>query len=308
MGRIFLNSWNFIKNSSRTIIAAGDNGKIHILNEASTVLEAGDNISHMRLCPQNRKLIAVGGKDRKNNLKVFDLEAGKEIFSSKNVPHDNLQLEVAVWDSDLSFVNDSEHCLATCSRYGYIRFYDYRQQRRPVTNYVDNREQAFNSLAESHGIVYVSTTTGGIFAFDLKNMKVPLHTYKGAVGSITSIAVDTTGKFIFTSSLDRYVRVHDAEKTNLLYQCYVKSKANQILMKTLDGSLLEEHQKTQEEAVAGSDDEYENLFDKMQTVEDGEEPIAKKRKASVKTSVMKRHSGIVYRKSQEEEAEVAKDE
>lgn len=301
-------SWNNYHYCCRTIIAAGDNGKIHILNEASTVLEAGDNISHMRHCPQNHKLIAVGGNDRKNNLKVFDLEAGKEIFSSKNVPHDNLQLEVAVWDSDLSFVNDSEHCLTTCSRYGYIRFYDYRQQRRPVTNYIDNREQAFNSLAERNGIVYVSTTTGGLFAFDLKNMKVPLHTYKGAVGSITSIAVDSTGKFIFTSSLDRYVRVHDAEKTNLLYQCYVKSKANQILMKALDGSLLEEHQKTQEQAVDESDDEYENLFDKMQTVEDGgEEPVAKKRKASVKTSVMKRHSGIVYRKSQEE-AEAEKNE
>lgn len=269
------------------------------------MIEAGDNISHMRQCPQNHKLVAVGGKDRKNNLKVFDLEAEKEIFSSKNVPHDNLQLEVAVWDSDMSFVNESEHCLATCSRHGYIRFYDYRQQRRPVTNFVDSREQAFNSLAERNGIVYVSTTTGGLFAFDLKNMKVPLHTYKGAVGSITSVAVDVTGKFVFTSSLDRYVRVHDAEKTNLLYQCYVKSKANQILMKTLDGSLLKEHQTTQEQTVEGSDDEYENLFDKMQTVEDvdEDEPSAKKRKASVKTSVMKRHSGIVYRKSQEEEAQ-----
>lgn len=269
------------------------------------MLEAGDNISHMRQCQQNRKLIAVGGKDRQNNLKVFDLEAEKEIFSSKNVPHDNLQLEVAVWDSDLSFVNETEHCLVTCSRHGYIRFYDYRQQRRPVTNYVDNREQAFNSLAERNGLVYVSTTTGGLFAFDLKNMKVPLHTYKGAVGSITSVAVDETGKFVFTSSLDRYVRVHNAEKTNLLYQCYVKSKANQILIKNIDGSLLKEHQKSQEEeTVEGSDDEYENLFDKMQTVQDnGDEPSAKKRKESVTTSVMKRHSGIMYRKSQEEEVQ-----
>lgn len=278
---------------SRTIVAAGENGKIYILNDSSTVLEAGDNISAMRQCPQNRKLIAVGGKDRKNNLKVFDLEAQKEIFTSKNIPHDNLQLEVSVWDSALSFVNNSETCLATCSRYGYIRIYDYRQQRRPVQNYIDKRDQAFNSLAEHNGLIFVSTTTGSLYAFDLKNMKVPLHTYKGATGSISSIAVDETGKFVFTASLDRYVRVHNVDKTNLLYQCYVKSKASQILVKSADEQLLNEKKQSQEAAVEGSDDEYENLFDKMQTVEENaEEPSAKKLKL-LKTSVMKRHSGIV---------------
>lgn len=236
--------------------------------------------------------MAVGGKDRENRLKVFDLEAQKVIFTSKNVPHDNLQLEVPVWDSDLSFVNESETCLATCSRHGYIRYYDSRKQRRPVHNFVDNRDQAYNSLAERNGIIYVSTTTGGLFAFDLKNMKVPLHTYKGAVGSITSIAIDETGKFLFSASLDRHVRVHNAEKTNLLYQCYVKSKASQILMKSADESLLKEYKKDQEEEeVENSDGEFDTLFDKMQTVEDNaDEPTAKKAK-TVK-SVMKRHSGL----------------
>lgn len=260
-----------------------------MLKDPVSIIEAGDNISKMRQCPQNRKLIATGGKERNNNLKVFDLEAQKEIFSSKNVPHDNLQLEVKVWDSDLSFVDNSESCLATCSRYGYIRYYDYRAQRRPVNNYVDNRDQAFNSLAEHNGIVFVSTTTGGLFAFDLKNMKVPLHTYKGATGAISSITVDETGKFLFTASLDRYVRVHNVDRTNLLYQCYVKSKASQIVMKTADAQLLEENKKSDEEEVEASDEEYDNLFDKMQTVgDDSEEPVAKKRK-----SIMKRHSGIV---------------
>lgn len=241
----------------------------------------------MSQCPQNKKLIAVGGKDRKNNLKVFDLEAQKEIFSSKNMPNDSLQLEVKIWDSDLSFVNNSENCVATCSRYGYIRFYDYRQQRRPIHNFVDNKEQAYNSLAERNGVIFVSTTTGGLFAFDLKNMKVPLHTYKGATGSISSITVDETGKFVFTASLDRYIRVHNVDNTHLLYQCYVKSKASQILMKTASDSVLDEHKVAQEQIVEGSDQEYDNLFEGMQTVEDTE-PQTKK----LKKTIMKRHSGL----------------
>ncbi|KAG5673124.1 hypothetical protein PVAND_003198 [Polypedilum vanderplanki] len=286
--------------SQETIVAASDDGKIHILNDSPTVLETGDNLSKMRQCSQNKNFVAVGGKDRKNNLKVFDLESGKSIFSSKNVPHDNLQLEVPVWDSDICFVNNSDSNLATCSRHGYIRLYDYRAQRRPLKNYTDSKEQAFNSLTEHSGIIFVGTTTGSLYAFDLKSMKVPLHTYKGATGSISSITTDDSGKYLFVSSIDRYVRVYNSEKTHLLYQCYVKSKASEILMKEADTQLLNEHKKEQKQTVDGSDEEYDNLFDQMQTVEDettGEPSTKKSKKLShdVKHSHMKRHSGIVFR-------------
>lgn len=275
----------------RTLFAASDDGKVYNITDSNSIIETGDNISHMRQCKSNLKLIAVGGKDRQNNLKVFDLTTQKQIFSSKNVPHDNLELEVPVWDSDLSFVNNSDHCLATCSRYGYIRFYDYRQQRRPVLSYVDNRDQAFNSMVEHDGTIFVSTTTGGMFAFDLKNLKVPLHTYKGAVGSISSLFVDDTGKFLFSSSLDRYVRVHCVEKTNLLYQCYVKSKASQIVMKTADNRMLNEYKQKKAEVAVDSDEEYDEMFSEMQKVVDNaaDGPSSPKKGRMVK---MKRHSGM----------------
>lgn len=297
-----INKKNYLKISQisnfitffRTLFAASDNGKVYNLTNLESVIETGDNISHMRQCKKNPNLIAVGGKERKNNLKVYDLTSQKQIFSSKNVPHDNLELEVPVWDSDVSFVNNSEHCLATCSRYGYIRFYDLRQQRRPVLSYVDNREQAFNSLVEHNGIIFVSTTTGGMYAFDSKSLKVPLHTYKGAVGSVSSISIDDTGKYLFSASLDRYVRVHSVEKTNLLYQCYVKSKASQIVMKTADNQMLNEYKQKKSEAAADSDQEYDELFTEMQKVEDipeakDEGPSSTKKRRIVK---MKRHSGM----------------
>lgn len=226
------------------------------------------------------------------------METQKQIFSSKNVPHDNLQLEVPVWDSDMSFVNDSDSCLATCSRYGYIRFYDYRQQRRPIHNYCDNKDRAFTCMAERNGIIYVGTTTGSLFAFDLKSLKVPLHTFKGSVGSVSSLTVDESGKFLFVSSLDRYVRVYNAEKTNLLYQCYVKSKASQILMKSADHRLIAEQSveqlEAQKRAAEGSDEEFDNLFGKMQKIGDDAKESAKREKL-LRKSAMKRHSGIVIR-------------
>lgn len=259
------------------VIAASDTGKIHIMDGNAEEFSSGDNTSRMRQSILNPHLIAIGGKDRQNNVKVYDLNTKEVTFSSKNVPHDNLELEVPVWDSDLTFAGDD---LATCSRHGYVRYYDMRTQRRPVLNHIDEN-RAFNSIAERNGIIFVSTTTGGLFAFDKKNFKKPLHTYKGASGSILSIDVDETGKYLFTASLDRYVRVHNVERTNLLYQCYVQSKASQILVKT--GVVKEE---IEDDEDAASDKEYNELFEQMPKVED--EPVKK----ALGTSTMKRHSGL----------------
>jgi ribosome biogenesis protein NSA1 len=278
----------------RKLFAASADGKIHNLSDPEAIIEAGDNISQMRQCSSNSNIVAVGGKERKNNLKIYNLETQKQIFTSKNVPHDSLQLEVPVWDSDMSFVNDTENSIATCSRYGYIRLYDTRQQRRPVKIYTDKRDQAFNTMTERNGLIYVGTTMGSLYAFDLKSMKVPLHTYKGAVGSITSIQLDDTGKFLFTSSLDRFVRVHNAETTHQLYQCYLKIKPTQMVMKSADNILLNEYKikkQASADVAVDSDQEYDELFKGMQKATDGNDD--ENVPGPSKKLKMKRHSGMI---------------
>lgn len=197
-------------------VVATDNGKIHIIGETTKIIESGNHLSKMRQCQQNTNLLAVGGREKENHLQIFDLTTQEKVFGSKNVPHDTLQLEVPVWDCDIAFID--EHCLATCSRHGYIRFYDRRVQRRPMLNYTDKKDFAFTTMAESNGVLFVGTTIGGLFGFDQRTLKTPLHTYKGFTGSITDVGVDPSGKFVYTSSLDRYVRVHGVDNTHLLYQ------------------------------------------------------------------------------------------
>lgn len=104
-------------------------------------------------------------------------------------------------------------------------------------------------------------------AFDLKSLKYPLHTYKGFTGTITDIGVSPSYKYIYACGLDRYVRVHDANSTHLVYQCYIKSKATQILLKNADKEIIDEPNKKQNQKHSEDlDQEYEELFDKMQTV------------------------------------------
>lgn len=260
------------------------NGRIQIGETKPTFLESGDAMSRLRQCHDDRKLVATGGKERQNNLKVWDLETSKCTFKTKNVPNDFLQLEVPIWDTDFRFVN--ENCLSTCSRYGYIRVYDMRQQRRPIASHTNAKEQiSYTSLAAHGNAVFVGATTGVMRAFDMRQMKQVLHTYKGFTGSISDVDVDETGNYVCSASLDRFVRVHASESTILQYQCYVKSKATRILVRTFAPKIdikSEDESATSEDEDDDADDvilqpsvhsgdsddsEFDEIFNKMPTVE-----------------------------------------
>ncbi|XP_043660603.1 WD repeat-containing protein 74 isoform X2 [Drosophila teissieri] len=269
------------------LIAGIGNGQIQSLKLGASdvsepmVITTGNQMDHLRQCTQVRSIVATGGKERQNNLKVYDLNSdGKQIFTSKNLPNDYLQLEVPVWDSDIGFV-DGPSVLATCSRTGYVRIYDTRMQRRPVTCFASEEHgMSFTTLVAKGNFVYTGTTMGALKAFDTRRMKTHVHTYKGFTGGISDLHLDTSGRFLSSASLDRYVRIHDSETTVLLYQCYVKSKATKILIRQFENEpgVLEESEEAAElqvdryvgknKSVNGTfvDSEYEHMFDQMPTV------------------------------------------
>lgn len=272
------------------LIAACGNGTVQILKDRSAILHTGDHLSIMRQCPFDRKLIATGGKGLPNCLKVYDLETEKRLFKSKNLPNDHLQLEVPVWDTDVSFIDVNR--LVTCSRYGYLRMYDRRSQRRPIVECATGKAGAsavgapltYCCLATHGNVLYVGAATGIVQAYDYRKPRSPVHTYKGFTGSLSTVGIDETGRYLYTSCLDRFVRVHDAESAHLQYQCYVKSKATRILLSTAtsladDCVLLgeEEADDGQQEMVVNEgptvnvankngDAELDEIFDRMPKV------------------------------------------
>ncbi|ALC41062.1 CG7845 [Drosophila busckii] len=305
---------------NNNIIAGIGNGQIQTMaldvassdeTQEPVVISTGDQMEHLRQCSAAPHIVATGGKARQNNLKVYDLSAdGKQIFSSKNLPNDYLQLEVPVWDSDIGFM-DNPHVLATCSRHGYVRLYDTRKQRRPVTHFASEEHgMSFAALIAHENYIYTGTTMGVLKAFDTRRMKTHVHTYKGFTGGISDLHLDETGKYLSSASLDRYVRVHETQSTVLLYQCYVKSKATKVLIRPAAAQQTASDEEENEEAVQTQvqqknksklketphDAEYEDLFDQMATVGDDSEeeaelqpnPAALKRKAAKQTQKTKK--------------------
>ncbi|EDW33569.1 GL11808, partial [Drosophila persimilis] len=98
----------------------------------------------------------------------------------------------------------------------------------------------------------------------------------------------------------RYVRIHDADSTVLLYQCYVKSKATKILIRQLKEEKPEADAEEEEEEeidnivpqkpsikTAPVDDEYEYMFDQMPTVGDSEDESGEQVEETVKVEKAK---------------------
>lgn len=97
-------------------------------------------------------------------------------------------------------------------------------------------------------------------------MKNFIHTYRGAVGSISDLCLTNDGQFMVSTSLDRYIRIHDISNCHLVYQCYVKSKPTHVLMveeMVKDVAEVCESQSSQKDAPLAVDHEYEEIFSSM---------------------------------------------
>ena len=61
------------------------------------------------------------------------LGSTKPKWQARNLPNDELDLQIPIWDTNLCFINANS--LAVTTAYGDVREYDIRSgQRRPVHN------------------------------------------------------------------------------------------------------------------------------------------------------------------------------
>ena len=140
-------------------------------------------------------------------LQVWDTNTKQLVWKAKNVPHDEVRLEVPVWISGIAFMptgsGDSgggtspKDCagniIATGTGHKHIRMYDTRMQRQPcqswgmgdfrVTNVVPSYQN------EQH--LYVADCAGGLLMYDLRNGR-RIRTLNGFDGSIRDVCHDVS--------------------------------------------------------------------------------------------------------------------
>ena len=115
---------------------ADKSGKVVFDNEGEKVETQvlGDHLTCLRANPSNDKQVAFGSKDK--TVQLWSLEADMsltQLWQAKNVANDDLDLQVPIWDTDLTWLPlANAYSLAACTAYCDVREYDTRGKRKPV--------------------------------------------------------------------------------------------------------------------------------------------------------------------------------
>ena len=175
-------------------------------------------------------VLAVGGKE--HDLTLWDVNAGKTVFTARNVANSTLDLRVPVWVTSAQFLHDGEggssspHLLAIATAYKQVRCYDARAQRRPVRS-MDLGDHPFTAtaLAPDGRSLLVGDTIGTLHRVDLATMR-QTGVYQGMGGSIRAISVwgGASQPLVACAGLDRSVTVHHIETRQLLRRIYLKQR------------------------------------------------------------------------------------
>ncbi|XP_069677228.1 WD repeat-containing protein 74 [Periplaneta americana] len=250
------------------LVTAVESGHVKVWNteKSESIIETGSSIEKMRHSAINTDTIATGGKE--NDLALFNLETKECTFKAKNVRPDMLQLRVPVWVSDMDFLPGGSK-VAVCTRYGHVRLYDpSTPQKRPVIS-MDIPEQALTALAvtsRDHHVV-VGSGKGKMMLVDLRKKGSVVQHYKGAVGAIKSIACHKTEPYLVSVGLDRNLLIHNLNSKDLIRKMYLKARLNSVLLHSnafinvVDKPVVKE-----EDDIQIIEDDYDELFDSMETI------------------------------------------
>ncbi|BES88408.1 WD domain, G-beta repeat [Nesidiocoris tenuis] len=215
-----------------TMVTAVDSGVVKIWKEGNSSenkIVTGTHLEKMRCkaSPGGGVTIATSGKE--NDLKLWDLATMKQTFNAKNVRHDELELRVPVWVTDIAFLQEK---VAVTTKHGHVRLYDpLSSMRRPVVN-VQVPEQALCSISpcfkDFH--VVVGSGSGQMNLVDLRSKGVAMNKYKGFLGCVKSISASVDHPYIASVSTDRHFRLHHLETKDVLVKEYMQSKLTGVLV------------------------------------------------------------------------------
>lgn len=241
-------------------------------------------------CNDNRNCIGTGGEY--NDFKLWDIETQKCIFKAKSLGHDSLNLPIPTSVRGITFLSEDPHLTYCCTKEGHVLLYDDRTQRRPVVKFLETKA-SYTTIASAYRErqCLVGTTRGYMQLLDMKIGKC-MKTFTTFAGSVTDIVCDPVEPYIFSTSLDRHLRVHHLETKELLHKIYMKVNLTTLLVTAVvKEEKIEQDERNNSipvniEDTADVDEEYENIFENMEVV--GEKKKKRKNKKQLQECSMKR--------------------
>jgi len=246
-GTTFISGFN--KHSDRGILntyIAQDNNKIRMFNHnedsyGEYIIEESTSLSCIELendKSKAKRIVKISPCSYSqefyllyNNLpmRIYDINKNVISFKSKNLPNDELDLQVPIYDTDVCEEIKNQNVFYISTEYGSIRTYDRRAKTRPVndqsnfTNLPIKKINRMVSVEESY--ICIGDTTGRVCLLEKRKELLPIKTIARAAGAITDIIYEGN-KQILTISKDRYFRIYDYNINDEVCKVYMKHMLN----------------------------------------------------------------------------------
>jgi hypothetical protein len=112
-------------------------------------------------------------------VSIFDLEKRSITWKAKNLPNDELDLRVPIYDVDIAQAKDNANVFYTATGHGEIRKYDRKVKNRPVQDkQIYNRKINRMVLTDDQNYLIVGDTVGNIFMLDHRKSNYLYITYR----------------------------------------------------------------------------------------------------------------------------------
>ena len=207
-------------------------------------------------------------------LVLYNIQEKKIEFKGKNLPNDELNLSIPIYDTDIIEVKNNPRLNYVSTAYGEIRLYDKKASPRPSLNKkVTNSKINKLDITEDGNYLFIGDSLGYCAMLDIRKSFSPCRTFKGNTGSIQTLVNIEQNNNIIVGGFDRFVKWYDY-KNGDDGKVFVKNKVNSAILVGLEKNKNEEFEDEEEGEIDDSElleEEEEEEKEKEDNENDEEE-------------------------------------
>jgi hypothetical protein len=186
-------------------------------------------------------------------LVLYNIQEEKIEFKGKNLPNDELNLVIPMYDTDIVEVKNNPRLNYVSTAYGEIRLYDKKASPRPSLNKkVINSKINKIDITDDGNYLFIGDNLGYCAMLDIRKNFSPCRTFKGNTGSIQTLLNVEQNNNIIVGGFDRFVKWYDY-KNGDDGKVFVKNKVNTAILVGLEKNKNEEFEDEEEGEIEDSE-------------------------------------------------------
>ena len=186
-------------------------------------------------------------------LVLYNIQEEKIEFKGKNLPNDELNLVIPMYDTDIVEVKNNPRLNYVSTAYGEIRLYDKKASPRPSLNKkVVNSKINKIYITDDGNYLFIGDNLGYCAMLDIRKNFSPCRTFRGNTGSIQTLLNVEQNNNIIVGGFDRFVKWYDY-KNGDDGKVFVKNKVNSAILVGLEKNNNEKFEDEEEGEIEDSE-------------------------------------------------------